>query len=501
MKQKIVRILAVLLAFAFFALYPAQTFALAEENAQSDEYAGMTNEEKQAQIEQKLKEIDEKLSSLGEQSKETEEYINTLDEKISYLQKQLRYSENKIETTKNKISSLQKQYDENESNIAKLNEDVAKLETQINELSQNFAQNLSLYYQRVRALYISGETSTVALLLTCDDISSLFTRFEMIKRVSKSDKELLQSLQTQAKEISKSRLEMEEKKNTLSNDQVVLKSTEQNLSASITTLENEQSDYNEKQSSYESQKDESDKLLKQLEDEKQTYSEYRNQDQAELEAVNAEIAKAAEEFKKKMEAKKAKTTTTTTTTTTKASTEAQTNENGETVSSEAQTAQQTTEKTTAPVTTKPTTASDPGKLQMTYPVPSQTKITCGFGSAGYSGHTGVDFSCASGSSVVAAESGYVIISTDLTNSDGSYRSYGRYIVIMHDKTDSAGNYVYTLYAHNSSRLVSTGDYVSKGQQIAKSGSTGNSTGPHCHFEVRTPTADYSNCVNPTYYLP
>ena len=47
MKQKIVRILAVLLAFAFFALYPAQTFALAEENAQSDEYAGMTNEEKQ----------------------------------------------------------------------------------------------------------------------------------------------------------------------------------------------------------------------------------------------------------------------------------------------------------------------------------------------------------------------------------------------------------------------------------------------------------------------
>ena len=138
---------------------------------------------------------------------------------------------------------------------------------------------------------------------------------------------------------------------------------------------------------------------------------------------------------------------------------------------------------------------------MTYPVPSQTKITCGFGSAGYSGHTGVDFSCASGSSVVAAESGYVIISADLTNSDGSYRRYGRYIVIMHDKTDSAGNYVYTLYAHNSSRLVSTGDYVSKGQQIAKSGSTGNSTGPHCHFEVRTPTADYSNCVNPTYYLP
>jgi len=136
---------------------------------------------------------------------------------------------------------------------------------------------------------------------------------------------------------------------------------------------------------------------------------------------------------------------------------------------------------------------------MTYPVPSQTRITCGY--HGYAGHTGVDFSCAANSKVVAAESGIVIISKDLTNSDGTYRSYGRYIVIMHDKTDSAGNYVYTLYAHNNSRLVRAGQEVKKGQQIAWSGSTGNSTGPHCHFEVRTPSANYNDCVNPTFYLP
>ena len=189
-------------------------------------------------------------------------------------------------------------------------------------------------------------------------------------------------------------------------------------------------------------------------------------------------------YKKKLEAKKKKKAATTTTTTT---TQAAQDNNST-----------TKHETTAEATTK---AEDDSKLKMTYPVPSQTKITCGYGSAGYAGHTGVDFSCPAGSAVVAAESGIVIISKDLTNSDGSYRSYGRYIVIMHDKTDSAGNYVYTLYAHNKSRLVSEGQYVSKGQQIAWSGSTGNSTGPHCHFEVRTPTAEYSNCVNPTYYLP
>lgn len=72
---------------------------------------------------------------------------------------------------------------------------------------------------------------------------------------------------------------------------------------------------------------------------------------------------------------------------------------------------------------------------------------------------------------------------------------------MHDKKTASGQTVYTLYAHNSSRLVSEGQYVSKGQAIAKSGSTGNSTGPHLHFEVRTPTARYADCVDPAEYLP
>ena len=80
--------------------------------------------------------------------------------------------------------------------------------------------------------------------------------------------------------------------------------------------------------------------------------------------------------------------------------------------------------------------------------------------------------------------------------DTGYNSaYGNYVEIYH------GNNVYSFYAHASRVQVSAGQRVSKGQQIMLSGATGNVTGPHLHFEIRTPGYRYSNCVNPRPYLP
>lgn len=111
-------------------------------------------------------------------------------------------------------------------------------------------------------------------------------------------------------------------------------------------------------------------------------------------------------------------------------------------------------------------------------------------SAGYpnykngSYHGGVDWPCPTGTSVCAAGSG-TVISVKYLN-----YSYGYHIIIDH------GNGLSTLYAHNSEILVSNGQQVSKGQLIARSGSTGNSTGPHLHFEVRV----NGTRVNPMNYL-
>ncbi|MBQ9278595.1 MAG: peptidoglycan DD-metalloendopeptidase family protein [Lachnospiraceae bacterium] len=106
-----------------------------------------------------------------------------------------------------------------------------------------------------------------------------------------------------------------------------------------------------------------------------------------------------------------------------------------------------------------------------WPVSSGGIITSTFGARWGTIHQGLDIACPIGTPILAGESGTVIASYYSS-------SAGEYIVIDH------GNGVATEYMHNSQRLVSVGDHVSRGQVIAYSGSTGYSTGPHCHFGVR-----------------
>ena len=102
--------------------------------------------------------------------------------------------------------------------------------------------------------------------------------------------------------------------------------------------------------------------------------------------------------------------------------------------------------------------------------------------------SGVDFPVPSGTPVYAVGDGQVV-------DTGFNRAYGNYVEIYH------GNNIYSFYAHASSVKISSGQHVTKGQQIMLSGATGNVTGPHLHFEIRTPGPRYANCVNPMNYLP
>lgn len=131
-----------------------------------------------------------------------------------------------------------------------------------------------------------------------------------------------------------------------------------------------------------------------------------------------------------------------------------------------------------------------GTGKFIYPT-TNTQISAGYPNySNGSYHGGVDFPVVTGTPVGASADGVVVISKALKNADGSYRSYGEYVVIDH------GSGIRTYYCHLSQRLVSEGQTVKQGQVIGKSGSTGNSTGPHLHFEVRV----NNTRVDPMRYL-
>ncbi|MFD8600237.1 peptidoglycan DD-metalloendopeptidase family protein [Kitasatospora sp. NPDC059646] len=151
----------------------------------------------------------------------------------------------------------------------------------------------------------------------------------------------------------------------------------------------------------------------------------------------------------------------------------------------AKTQQAAPKASTTTTTTAATTSSSAA-----YVAPAPGKVTTGYKvagsnwSSGY--HTGIDFPVATGTSLKAVAAGTVV-------SAGNGGAYGNQVIIK------LADGKYAQYAHLSSISVSAGQSVTAGQQIGLSGATGNVTGPHLHFEIRT-TPDYGSDIDPVAYL-
>ncbi|MFC5243483.1 M23 family metallopeptidase [Streptomyces atrovirens] len=106
-------------------------------------------------------------------------------------------------------------------------------------------------------------------------------------------------------------------------------------------------------------------------------------------------------------------------------------------------------------------------------------------------HSGQDYAVPTGTTVMAAHGGTVVKAGP--NGAGDGPAYGNAVVIKH------GNGTYSQYAHLSQVNVKAGQIVKTGQKIALSGNTGNSSGPHLHFEIRT-TPNYGSAIDPAKFL-
>ena len=118
-----------------------------------------------------------------------------------------------------------------------------------------------------------------------------------------------------------------------------------------------------------------------------------------------------------------------------------------------------------------------------WPVPGSKRISSFFGPRHGRHHDGIDIAAKRGTSIIASAGGVI-------KHSGRMRGYGNVVVIRHP------NGYHTVYAHNSKNIVRKGQKVSQGEVIAKVGSTGRSTGPHLHFEIRK----NNKVSNPDKYL-
>ncbi len=335
---------------------------------------------------------------------------------------------------------------------------VSQLEGELQQLTTDFDSTYQLYCQRMRALYVSrNHTAWITFLLESDGVANFLIRMQMVDSVASSDAKLLEQFNAQMDTIVGKKESLEQQKLYLQQNQLELEQNQAKLKEQRATLLEMQDSMRTKQLAVEASQQEANDLLEALHTKTENYGEYRDFTRQELEEIDNEIALADQKYSA---------------TTTKPA---------------------TTQNKDNTLTTSPTTQGAQ-YISLAYPCPSYPQITCGFGE--YAGHSGCDFSTKGNENqnIVAAESGTVILVRLLE------KSYGHYLVIRHDKTTKSGETVYTLYAHNNDIVVSEGQYVDKGQLIAYSGTTGNSTGPHCHFEVRVGGSSQACAQNPEKYF-
>ncbi|MCR5207144.1 MAG: peptidoglycan DD-metalloendopeptidase family protein [Eubacterium sp.] len=432
-----------------------------ENNEKAKKRAQKTLEQQKKELKKMLEENSKKLEQFSKSADDTEAYINALDERIGFINEELNVLDKEIAQSQKKVDELNKQIEPLEKELKNLQKQFDKEKKEYDKLQNSFNNTYDAYCLRMRALYISGNASIIAALLTSEDISQFFSRLEMIKAVAKSDTALLKEVNSKMDEIVNRQDGLNQRKAKLTTAQGKLNTKRNQLKGEQDKIISNQKEIAAKKIQLADDRAESDRLFAEYAKQAMIYTEFRNEDEEIIKQVNSEIDALLSGLKDPSEV----------------TTAANPEHNADDVTGDYE-------------GDGDLFAGSNAALSLCYPVPGHTGVSCPFGH--YSNgrpHTGTDFPCPVGSKVVAAQKGIVITVKRLNY------SYGYYVMVYHG-TDAKGRKIVTLYAHNSSILVSVGQTVKKGQQIAKSGSTGNSTGPHCHFEV---IIDGSK-VNPKNYL-
>ncbi len=418
------------------------TVALAEEKTLEE------LQKEYEEIENEIKENQEKLDEVQHDIKTNEQKLNELNSQIDNIDEQIDLLDESIEILNGDIGKLQGDIKVTTEDINKINLQIAEIEAQMASTETLMEETKNLLLARIRENYMSGGNgSTIELLMSSGDISSFFMRKELVARVSERDNELIAELAQKLVELDELQKENEAQKASLESKKSELDVQMASLTDKQEDLESSLDNQKQKKDTVSGKKDEVKYLLEDLDKDSDAYKaaiKRQKKERAQLEAEIENVIKS-----------------------------------------------QGSTENDAPAEE----FNNDGK--MIWPVPGSTRITATYPS--YSNgdpHWGIDIVrtdvTTKGSPFRAAQGGEVI----LAKNDGNWNyGFGNYCIIDH------GDGKHTLYAHAQRLQVKVGDVVQKGQQIGLIGDTGNTTGPHLHFEVRIKKADGSvSRVNPLNYV-
>lgn len=326
---------------------------------------------------------------------------NQLDEangQLDDVQSNLSENLQQVEKLDNKIETAEQELAEQENKITELKKSIEEIETELKNITDKYNKQVDLFKKRMVAVYESGDTQYLDVLLKSRSLSDFLSSYYVITQLTEIDENLLTELETKKKTVDLTRQKLE-------NEKEELATIVENQTRTTRTLQNT--------------KKMRESFIEKLSDEEKNLQSKIDEINTQYEEVNKQILALAQQGID--------------------------------------------------------TAYIGGELA--WPVPGYTRITSKYAmrvhpiTGQYKLHTGVDIGAPEGANFVAANDG-IVVKAEMNS------AYGNMVIIDH------GGGISTLYAHGSEILVEVGQNVKRGDSILKVGSTGYSTGPHAHFEVR-----------------
>ncbi len=360
--------------------------------------------------------------------------LSDAKQKKQNIQNQITENNNKITATEKEATEYLKQVDELNNKISEYTNNLSVLQEKVNQVnkkieeyesdlqnsSQRFSSAEDLYAVRLRSIYENGVPNIIDILFESKGITDFFSKLNVYQSIVEYDKAMVDNIDGEKSYIDNIKSDIEVQK-------VQLDQLKYDVEKATTSLNDAKS-------------------------QKQAKVNELNASKEKLKAVNSVLNKEAESLNAQIAA--------------------------EIAERERKKAQGSNKNNGG----SSNIVNSNGKFDWPLKGYGKERITATFPKyPDGTRHDGVDIGVPVGTPVYAAASGEVVTSKYYLKGDydGSYKNgYGNYVMIDH------GDY-YTLYGHlQYKKVVSVGQSVSKGQLIAYTASTGNSTGPHLHFEVR-----------------